>query len=178
MSPLPTGYVLRRVDALPPAPMRALIDSELLAGTRVVRGRDRLPPERGAAVAERLATAVRATDRLELGVWHGATLVGFTRCACQRPGALMMEVSVVHPEHRRRGVYSAMARAVLAEARHRGYLDVTSLHLASNNPVLIAKLTLGFTVVGAEVSPEWGVLVRLVYPLDPERRALLDERIC
>jgi GNAT superfamily N-acetyltransferase len=149
---------------------------ELLHATGAVVGRERLPEARHQQVIARLSSAVAAQDRYIWAMWCGDSLAAFTQCASYRPGALTMEASVVAQGHRRRGLYSTLVRTVLTTARDRGYLDVLSSHVASNNPVLIAKLQLGFEVVGTEVSPEFGVVVRLCHPLDPERRALLHMR--
>lgn len=153
---LPEGYVLRRHAGLPDE-ATALIHAQLLDQTGAVRGRDLLPAARQAAVVERLTLDMSRRELLCLGLWRGDELAAFTRGCAYRPGALMMEVSVVAAAHRRRGLYSYLTRSVLSEARARGYLDVESSHVASNSPVLIAKLRLGFEVVGTEVSVEWGL---------------------
>ena len=61
---------------------------------------------------------------------------------------------------------------VIEHARAHGYAAITSRHASNNNPVIVAKLKLGFFVSGFEYSGVYGPLVRLTYLVSELRRAL------
>ncbi|NEX63485.1 GNAT family N-acetyltransferase [Noviherbaspirillum galbum] len=128
------------------------------------------------ARADALRDSLPAPERLRVGAFDGDTLVGWSMGWYERGGAFYVANSAVLPAHRRRGVYSRLARAVLDEAAARGCHTVYSRHLSTNNPVLIAKLRLGFVITGMEFSEELGSLVRMSFFLTPERARLHAER--
>lgn len=112
--------------------------------------------------------------RLRVAARCGEELVGWSYAFGDRPDSLYMASSAVLPRHRRKGLYRAMVRAVIDLARQAGFHAVHSKHIATNNPILLAKLALGFYVTGTELSPEIGSLVRLEKPLvELRERALL-----
>ena len=55
--------------------------------------------------------------------------------------------------------------------KDRGFQSVSSRHVMTNNPVLIAKMKLGFLVSGFEVTPVHGALIRLTYHHHEIRKA-------
>ncbi len=169
------GYRIS-AEELPQDTVREMIDTYIRATTTAVRTRDLYPEPRQAVVGARMAAQVEAREDIHFGAWHGDTLVGFTMGNAERPGTLMQSMSIVDPAHRRQGLYRALLQALIGEAEKRGYHEVVSLHVATNNPIVIAKLRAGFLIVGTELGPEFGMLVRLCLPLDPIRRELLEVR--
>ena len=81
------------------------------------------------------------------------------------PGMWRMVNSVVAPEHRRRGVYTAMLERACSRARDDGFAVAQSHHHPTNTAVLVAKLKAGFFVSGYELSVGYGTLVVLERPL-------------
>ena len=113
---------------------------------------------------------------LRIGVFHSDTLIGWSVGWFEREGALYMANSGVLPEHRRKGLYSAMVHRCIKEGADGGAVVVRSRHVAVNSAVLIAKLKLGFIVTGGEYSEEYGYLVRMTYFLRDERLKLFLSR--
>ncbi|WP_437806980.1 GNAT family N-acetyltransferase [Sorangium sp. So ce1078] len=71
--------------------------------------------------------------------------------------------SIVHPDHRKRGLYGEIVRRVLAYTRELGFDYVVSEHAPSNNAVLIAKLKAGFRIVALELDAAVGPGLNLRY---------------
>ena len=69
----------------------------------------------------------------------------------------------MHPDHRRRGIYREMTQRLLRYTAALGFDCVESLHAPSNNPILLAKLGLGFRIVGIDLAPMHGWSVKLSY---------------
>ena len=113
---------------------------------------------------------------VRIGAFEGDSLIGWNVGWFEREGAFYMANSAVLPEHRRKGLYSTLVRGALEEAAAGGAITVRSRHVAANNPVLIAKLKLGFVITGAEFTEEYGFLVRMTYFLREERRQLFLAR--
>ena len=61
--------------------------------------------------------------------------------------------AIVHPDWRRRGIYSEITRRLVAFAAELGYLRVQSEHSPYNNAILIAKLRAGFHVTASTSTP-------------------------
>ena len=87
-----------------------------------------------------------------------------------------MASSGVHPEHRRRGIYSTLLEAAIGHAAASRAQVVRSQHSVLNNPVLIAKLKRGFQVSGLSSSAQMGTLVELTLHLSTQRQALWRSR--
>lgn len=82
-----------------------------------------------------------------------------------------MAASLVLPAFRQNGYYSQLVGYALERTKERGFQSVSSRHVMTNNPVLIAKMKLGFMVSGFEVTPVHGALIRLAYHHSELRRA-------
>ncbi len=82
-----------------------------------------------------------------------------------------MAASLVLPGFRQKGYYSELVRCVLERTKEHGFQSLSSRHVMTNNPVLIAKMKLGFIVSGFEVTPVHGALIRLTYHHDELRKA-------
>lgn len=84
--------------------------------------------------------------------------------------------TAVLPEHRRKGIYTALLRSLLTHLTELGFQEIYSLHHPTNNPVLVAKLKAGFVITGMEISDVFGLLVRLTYYTNPTRRDVIAAR--
>ena len=113
---------------------------------------------------------------LRIGAFRGDTLVGWTLACPEGTSLLYMINSGVAATERQQGIYSELARMVIDHAKSRGYISIQSRHAANNNPVIIAKLKLGFFVSGFEYSEVYGPLVRLTFLLGNLRRTLYRNR--
>ncbi len=163
---------IERCAALPEPHWSQLVEQSLLSGTGYRSSLDLLPASRRARVEARRASAREGRVHHCFAAWEGSSFVGGSVTWENRPAHLYMQMSAVLPSHRRRGVYSTLVQDVVAWAREQGFVEISSLHVATNNPVLIAKLSLGFQLTGMRLDPEFGTLVSLALPLDPSRDAL------
>ncbi len=102
---------------------------------------------------------------LRLALFQDEELIGWTdgwQDSIEQD-TFFMGASLVIPSFQRSGYYSAMVQKVFEITKEAGFQSVSSLHIMTNNPVLIAKLKLGFCIYGFEVNTRYGALVRLVY---------------
>jgi len=113
---------------------------------------------------------------LRLGVLHEKKLIGASFSFQQSSTDLMMGVSAVLPEFRRRGIYGALCKKTLEIAKREGFQSVASKHLLTNNAILIAKLRLGFNICGMETDAVHGTLLKMVYNVNPEMAEALRYR--
>ena len=79
------------------------------------------------------------------------------------PNQYSMDLTVIHPEYRRQGVYTGLLDAILGYTHEAGFSLVKSTHNVSNNPIIIAKLKRGFHLGAFTVSPFFGPEVELWY---------------
>ncbi len=158
---------LDRVDSAHSALVRAHFDD---AYPMLAWRRHLAQSEREALGA--LQEAVAGRTRLTLGVFEGERMVGwsFGWQLSMDSGAFYMANSAVLASHRRRGLYRALVARILDLTRGLGFQVVTSRHVATNNPVLIAKLQAGFQISGLELSEVHGSLVHLRAFHNPVRR--------
>jgi len=103
-------------------------------------------------------------------------LAGWTAGFQMRPNDFFMMTSAVLPKYRGKDGYTKLLKEVLEKTKALGFQVVYSKHLATNNPIIIAKLKLGFMVAGMEVSDQMGTVVRMVYSHNPLREELLRYR--
>ncbi len=115
--------------------------------------------------------------RLQWVIEHNSQTVGWTFGHQERDGIFLMRNSGIVPEHRRKGLYSALLPHVINCVRSDGFRLIRSQHHCSNNAVLIPKLKAGFIITGITVSDKHGVLVELTYPLHPSRLDVYRYRI-
>lgn len=163
---------IEHTSSMPEPAWSTLVSQSLLQRTGYLDSTARIPEDRRARVDARRAAA-REGRRLHcFTAWRGDLFLGGTLAHEARPGVLYAKQSVVAPEYRRQGVYSALTRHLIDWARAEAFVEITSLHVATNNPVLIAKLSLGFQLSGMRIDPEFGTLVELALPLEPSRDAL------
>jgi RimJ/RimL family protein N-acetyltransferase len=82
----------------------------------------------------------------------------------------------LHPDYRRRGIYSRILQANIAYTGELGFDTIVSEHAPGNNPVLIAKLGAGFRIVGLDVEPMVGVSIHLCYFHNEDQLAAYEYR--
>lgn len=82
----------------------------------------------------------------------------------------------IHSDYRRRGLYRNILRGYIEYTNEIGFDRITSEHAPGNNPVLIAKLSAGFRIVGFDVHPLVGLSVHLCYFHNPDHLAAYEFR--
>ena len=174
VAPLPGGLRIETLDD----------DPAYWAAWAAAFGRDGYPPEmyfaRGAEyerLAQRLAEArggdplvdrwlVRDGEQV-VAVYRGEQLDGHTYSTSH---------AAVHLGYRRRGIYRALIERVLEMTRELGFASVVSNHAPSNNPAIIAKLSLGFRIDRLEIEALHGPCLWLRYYHDPDELAAYEFR--
>jgi len=111
-----------------------------------------------------------------VAAFRGEVLVGWTQGYREGKSQFYMLNSGVTSAERRKGVYSQLAKAVIAHTESQGYSVIRSRHAAANSAVIIAKLRLGFQITGFEYSEVYGPLVQLTYFVSNARRSLYQDR--
>ena len=102
--------------------------------------------------------------------------VGWSNGFQLKPNEFYMMSSAVLPKYRRKGWYTKLAKTMIQEVERLGFLVVHSNHLATNNPVIIAKLKMGFVVSGIEISEQMGTLLKLSYFMNPLTHEVMKYR--
>lgn len=87
-----------------------------------------------------------------------------------------MRNSAILPNHRRKGLYSALMYEVLKRTQELGFQTVLSRHVTTNNSIIIAKLKAGFVITALEVSDRFGTLVHLTYFFNETRKKVMQFR--
>ena len=95
--------------------------------------------------------------------------VGFSMGKVVDGQTFFMEWSGILPTYQRLGLYSRFLEALIPYLKALGIGRVTSNHMGTNRPVLIAKLKAGFIVTGTTLDERHGMLVWLARFLEPER---------
>jgi ribosomal protein S18 acetylase RimI-like enzyme len=174
-SPRRGAVRLRRVDHYDEPAFGRLVDATFDDAARQ-RHLDALMGEPPAQAHRDLRKSLPAPERIRIAAHDGDRFVGYSHGWFEVGGRFYIGSSAVHPDYRRRGVYTRLLRAVEKAVRERGGIAISSHHVATNNPVLIAKLKLGYVIAGVEFIEPMGLLVRLVHYLEPSRAALYRER--
>lgn len=117
-------------------------------------------------------------DRLEdFWVMRDGDRIAMMACGHQVDGRIYrMWHTHVHPDYRRKGLYSEYTRRVLAYTKDAGFRVVTSEHAPSNNAVIIAKLSAGFRIYSLEMNAAVGPSLCLRYYHDPLELAAYEYR--
>lgn len=148
---------------------------QLFADTFAFRLREALSAEQE-ATRKRLRARENGLYQLRLAMFHGDDFVGWHTGRQVNADEYAMENSAVLPAHQRKGLYTFLLARVLGIVRDAGFQIVTSGHNATNNRIIIPKLKAGFVIVGMEISPEFGAVIKLAYFFNPLRRHALDVR--
>ena len=117
-------------------------------------------------------------QKIDVGLFYKEELIGWSYGwhGGVQAATYYMANSCVFPEFRRKGYYSKMLEKVLEIANELGFQVVISRHVAANNPVIIAKLKLGFKVTGMELSEIHGNLICLTYFNNKHREEAYEVR--
>ncbi|MBL9089599.1 MAG: GNAT family N-acetyltransferase [Planctomycetaceae bacterium] len=131
--------------------------------------------ERSAAAALRDRTA--AGYRLNIGIFFGAELIGWSFGRQETSERFYMTNTAILPEHQGRGIYTRLLPRLLEEIESAGFQIAYSRHVVTNNRVIATKLKAGFVISGLEVTDTFGTLVHLSYYFNSVRREILDVRV-
>jgi len=114
---------------------------------------------------------------LHLGLFSPENeFVGFSFGSQENEETFYMMASAVMPEHRNKGLYSALVKEVINRCNEAGFQKIYGTHCATNNAVLIPKLKLGFIFSKVELSDMFGTILHLQYYTNPLRRKVMDYR--
>jgi len=129
------------------------------------------------AATKNLGARMGQPLHLYFGLFQGDTFAGWHVGDQRSAREFYMRNSAVLPEHRRKGLYSAMLSCVKEYLLEMGFQEITSSHIATNNAVIIPKLKQGFVITGIEVSDYFGTLVILKFFANSGRRHVMDYRV-
>lgn len=115
--------------------------------------------------------------QLRLGLFYRNEFVGW--CAGHQESAetYYMRNSAILPEHRMKGLYTALLKKTISVLEDKGFQKIYSRHNSTNNAVIIPKLKAGFAITSLEVSDMFGVLVHLTYFPKALRKKMLAYRV-
>jgi ribosomal protein S18 acetylase RimI-like enzyme len=163
------AVTLRTVERFPEPAFTELVD-------RLLHDPDRRSMRARYLGADGVPATVSNAQQVRVGAFVGQTLVGWSHGHLPQAGVFYVSNSAVEHEYRRQGIYTRLVAAMEAEARALGCTRIESNHRAANAPVLIAKMKVGYVIVGTEFTAEMGLLVKLSKQLVPEREALFHAR--
>jgi hypothetical protein len=172
-SQLPEPYALELVSDYDEPLFGELMQPVFFGVSGSLRWTD-LGYEEDAALRRFRRDQLRTRPSLRIAARHNGALVGWCLGFADRPDSFYMASSAVLEQHRRIGVYQAMAEQMRSLAVEAGFHVLHSKHLCTNNAILIAKLRMGFRIVGMELSPDMGSLLKMELPLN----ALREEVLC
>lgn len=155
-------FEITKFDKFPEDEYNSLYDETLRQVRPFLQWQEHLD-ETGKQKLARLGEYMQDDYKLRLGVLHEGKLIAAQYSFQVNASEVMMAMSTVRPEFRGKGIYTALARRVLEETREAGFQAVLSKHHLTNNPILIAKLKLGFTIYAIESHAVHGNLLNMVY---------------
>lgn len=169
------GFTIRELTAADFRPIRQDYAPLIFADPLRLHLEEMLTETEKAAI-DRLQKNMGSPLVLRYGLYEGEKFIGWHVGDQKSSHEYYMRNSAVLPEYRNRGLYSALVSHVLGVTRDLGFQVITSRHTATNNPIIIAKLKLGFVITGVEISDIFGVLVHLSYFTNADRRRVMDVR--
>lgn len=125
---------------------------------------------------KRLAQNLGNPYRLSIALYCKEEFIGWHFGWQETSDKFYMCNTAIFPEHRNRGIYSALLPHILSILQAEGFQLVTSRHHATNNAVIVPKLKAGFTISAFEISDRHGILVHLYYYFNPLRRKAMEVR--
>ena len=129
------------------------------------------------AKVEALRGSLGKPYTLNLALCYKGDFVGWSAGHQESAETFYMRNSAILPEHRRKGLYTALLSRTVEELKEKGFQKIYSRHNATNNDVIIPKLKYGFTIASLEISDMFGVLVHLVYFPKELRRKMTIYRV-
>ncbi len=125
---------------------------------------------------KKLDAKMGETYQFCLVAYHKDEIIGWSFGRQVDRESFYMVNSAVMPDFRRKGIYSALVERMVQEAASQGFQIIFGRHVATNSPVIAAKLKLGFVITGMELSDSYGQLVHLSYYTNPTRRKIIAVR--
>ena len=157
-------YTISRIEKFPQDEYMELFNAHMIGGHPILPWRSKLS-EKEKQKHSQLKERIKSRFELKLALLHLNKLVGWS-CGWQESvyeGDFYMASSLVLPEHRGKGLYTELVKKVLEITKVEGFSAVRSRHFCTNNPVLIAKLKLGFTINGFEQDETMGTFMRMIF---------------
>jgi hypothetical protein len=114
--------------------------------------------------------------KLNLALFYKNEFVGWTWGFQETPTVFYMCNSAILPKHRRKNLYSCLAKELVRRVSEKGFMKIYSKHIITNNDILIAKLKLGFKITTFELSDSFGTMVHLTYFPQKIKNEILDFR--
>jgi GNAT superfamily N-acetyltransferase len=128
------------------------------------------------AAIDRLAENMGTPFNLNLALFYGDEFVGWSFGIQKDRESYYMTNSAILPEHRRKGLYTALMQHTVDRVQAEGFQIIFSRHTATNNAVIIPKLKFGFIISSLELSDVFGTLLQLRLYTNPIRRKMMDVR--
>jgi ribosomal protein S18 acetylase RimI-like enzyme len=174
MVTLPSGYEIRSLSEEEFKPLWDAHAPKIFDEASQIFRLYRFLSEQEKEKTKTLGVAFGKVYELNLGMFFNGQFVGW--CAGnQEPGATFyMRNSAILPEHRRKGLYTALLAHAIDILVEKGFQKISSRHVATNNSIIIPKLKLGFLISSLEISDTFGALVHLTYfPKELRRKILI-----
>lgn len=170
---LPEGYEIREMTREAFWPICEPLSMKIFeAAQPMYKARDLLT-ESEKEKAKALQTRMGDPYRLHLAVYFKGDFVGWSWGFQQSAETYYMCNSAILPEHRKKGLYTALMHESVRRATREGFQRIYSRHTATNNAVIIPKLKAGFLITHFELSDTFGVLVHLtLFPKELRSRIL------
>lgn len=168
---------IAKVVKLPEKEYLEQINKHLLETYPPLPWRDQLEERRKGQLKE-LNQRVKNRYEIRLALLNGNEMIGWSygwQDTVQH-GDFYMAASLVLPEYRHQNLYSALVKKILEETKKEGFSAIRSRHVMTNNPIIIAKLKLGFTINGFEQDETMGTLIRMIYYHDKVRKNAAEFR--
>lgn len=124
----------------------------------------------------RLGENLNSVYQLNLGLFHKDQQIGWHFGAQRQSHHFYMTNSGILPEFRNRGLYRKMVESISNRLFEDGFLEISSHHHLTNNPVLVAKLKCGFFITGIDMDPRFGMMIVMKKYKHQERNEVLHFR--
>lgn len=170
-------YKIVRVDKFTEPQYMELFNKHMLMDHPILPWRSNLSLEQQEK-QKQLKQLIKDRFTLKLALLESNNLIGWSYGwqDSVHDGDFYMASSLVLPDHRQKGLYTNLVEKVLELTDEQGFSAVRSRHICTNNPVLIAKLKLGFSINGFEQDETMGTLVRMIFHHNELRKKGADFR--
>lgn len=125
---------------------------------------------------KKLAQNLEQMQMFNLCIFFGDEFCGWFTGDQYNNETFYMRNSAILPEHRRKGLYTALMHEVISRVKGYGYQKILSRHVITNNSIIIPKLKAGFTISAMELSDRFGTLVHLTYYFNETRQEIVKFR--
>ena len=161
---LDQGFTIAEVDKFPDELYSSQLNEHLLGEYPTLPWRDYLTRS-DAQKINALKHNLKEKYELRLALLKNNELVGWSYGWQEATDYtnFFMAASMVLPEFRNKGLYTELVKKTLSITSQMGFQSIGSSHIITNNPIIIAKLKLGFQINGLESNVKHGNLVKLTY---------------